>query len=132
MPSTRDIKRRIRSVKNTSQITKAMEVVSATKMRKSQQFALSARPYAVTSLEMLKNLFLRTPESHIPPLLTARPIQNSLVVVITSDKGLAGQFNPNRVKNAGGMFAKNRVLRRPFILVRVGKRQKDKIGFSQD
>ena len=125
MPSTRDIKRRIRSVKNTSQITKAMEVVSATKMRKSQQFALSARPYAVTSLEMLKNLFLRTPESHIPPLLTARPIQNSLVVVITSDKGLAGAFNANMLKKAEAMLAEYKVLRRPYILVTVGKKAKE-------
>ncbi|MBI2640518.1 MAG: F0F1 ATP synthase subunit gamma [Candidatus Sungbacteria bacterium] len=91
MTSTKSIKQRIKSVKNTSQITKAMEVVSATKMRKSQGFAVSARPYAAASLELMKNLLIRTPS--LPPLLQARPVRTSALLVVTSDKGLAGAFN---------------------------------------
>ena len=98
MPSTKTIKQRIKSVKNTSQITKAMEVVSATKMRRSQGFALAARPYAVVSLEMLKNLIARTPENILPLLLKARKVEKSVLLVVTSDKGLAGAFNSNVIK----------------------------------
>ena len=125
MPSTRDIKRRIRSVKNTSQITKAMEVVSATKMRKSQEAALRGRPYAVTSLEKLKNLFLRTPDGHMPPLLLSREVRTTMVVVVTSDKGLAGAFNANVLKKAENMIGEYKVLRRPYMLVTIGKKAKE-------
>lgn len=96
MSSTKQIKQRIKSVKNTAQITKAMEVVSATKMRKSQEFAIRARPYAVASLEMLKNMFSRTPA--LPPLLRKREVKKSTLLVVTSDKGLAGAFNANVLK----------------------------------
>ena len=112
-------------MKNTSQITKAMEVVSATKMRKSQEAALRGRPYAVTSLEMLKNLFLRTPERHMPPLLLPREVRMTMVVVITSDKGLAGAFNANVLKKAENMIGAYKVLRRPYMLVTIGKKAKE-------
>ena len=98
MPSTKEIKRRIKSTKSTAQITKAMEVVSATKMRKSQEFAVSSRPFAVASLEMLNNLLSRTPS--LPPLLAARDVKKSALLVVTSDKGLAGAFNANALKMA--------------------------------
>lgn len=100
MPSTKSIKQRIRSTKNIGQITKAMEVVSATKMRRSQEFALRARPYAAASLEMLQNLLARTPEELMPALLKARPVKSSALMVVTSDKGLAGAFNANVLKKA--------------------------------
>ncbi|MBI2053222.1 MAG: F0F1 ATP synthase subunit gamma, partial [Candidatus Sungbacteria bacterium] len=77
MSSVKAIKQRIKSVKNTSQITKAMEVVSATKMRKAQQFALSARPYAVASLEIAENLLSHTPTKLMPPLFIPREIKKS-------------------------------------------------------
>lgn len=93
MASLKDIKRRIRSVKNTSQITKAMEVVSATKMRRSQQIALSGRPYALAALDILKNVTARISEK--PTILQQRKVKNTLALVITSDKGLAGAFNSN-------------------------------------
>jgi F-type H+-transporting ATPase subunit gamma len=80
MQSLRDIKRRMRSVKNIAQITKAMEVVSMTKMRRSQMFALAARPYALASLDMLQNLLAMTPENKLPALLSTRPIKNSLLL----------------------------------------------------
>ena len=90
MTSTKFVKQRIKSVKNTAQITKAMEVVSATKMRRSQEFALMARPYAQASLELLNNLLIRTPA--LPDLLQQRTVTRTCYLVITSDKGLAGAF----------------------------------------
>ncbi len=125
MPSTRDIKRRIRSVKNTSQITKAMEVVSATKMRKSQQFALAARPYALASLEMMQNLLSRTPTSQLPPLLTPREVKKICLVVATSDKGLAGAFNGNVIKKSEAKIAGIRAQGIPLTLITVGKKAKE-------
>ncbi len=113
MQSPRDIKKRIKSVSNTAQITKAMEAVSATKMRKSQAFALQARPYAVASLDMMKNLIARMPvlpsssaglgqSSALPPLLAEREVKVSALIIITSDKGLAGSFNSGVIKKAEG------------------------------
>ncbi|MBI3442195.1 MAG: ATP synthase F1 subunit gamma [Candidatus Sungbacteria bacterium] len=98
MPSIKTIKQRIKSVKSTSQITKAMEVVSATKMRRSQEFAIRARPYAVASLELLHNLLRRSPVR--PALLTSRLVKKSALLVVTSDKGLAGAFNANVLRRA--------------------------------
>lgn len=123
MPSTKAIKQRMRSVKNTSQITKAMEVVSATKMRKSQEFAIRARPYAAASLELLKNLLARTSER--PPLLQSRPISNSLLLVITSDKGLAGAFNANVLRKADDWVARHQLLKSDFNIITVGKKARD-------
>jgi len=123
MPSTKVIKQRIRSVKNTSQITKAMEVVSATKMRRSQQFALSARPYAVASLELIQNLLRRT--AVLPPLLTEREVKNKVLLVVTSDKGLAGAFNANVIRKADFWIAEQRRDGIPFSLIVVGKKVKE-------
>lgn len=123
MHSTKAIKQRIKSTKSTAQITKAMEVVSATKMRKAQEFALSARPFAVASLEMLENLIKRTPV--LPPLLQKREIKNSLLLVVTSDKGLAGAFNANVLKKAEQWVLQKRSAGVPFSLVTVGKKAKE-------
>ena len=102
-----------------------MEVVSATKMRRNQQFALAARPYAVASLEMMQNLFSRTPADLLPSLLTPREIKRSCLVVVTSDKGLAGAFNGNVIKKAESQINQYKVLRRPYILITVGKKAKE-------
>lgn len=123
MASTKSVKQRIRSVKNIAQITKAMEVVSATKMRKSQEFALRARPYAFASLEMLRNLLSRT--RIIPPLLCARPIQTSTLLVITSDKGLAAALNANVLKRAMVWIIEKEKSKKPYRLILVGKKAKD-------
>lgn len=123
MPSTKLIKQRIKSVKNTSQITKAMEVVSATKMRKSQEFALKARPYAIASLELLKNLLSRTPV--LPPLLYARPVKISCLLVVTSDKGLAGAFNANVLKKSEEWILEKEKTGKSYTLVTVGKKAKE-------
>ena len=123
MPSTKAIKQRIKSVKNTSQITKAMEVVSATKMRRSQQFALAARPYSVASLEMMQNLLRRTPV--LPPILLEREIKNKALLIITSDKGLAGAFNANVLRKAEGWVAGELKKNTEFSVITVGKKSKD-------
>ena len=86
-----EVKNRIKAVKNIGQITKAMEVVAATKMRKSQQVALNSRPYAFKALQLLSVLGQHAPIE--TPLFQARPVKNTLLVIVTSDRGLAGSFN---------------------------------------
>ncbi len=94
MPSLRDIKRRIKSVKNTQQITKAMKMVSAAKLKRAQDEIIAARPYAEKMLSLISSLAAKTPsESH--PLLRAASGENpkTAVIFITSDRGLCGSFN---------------------------------------
>jgi len=101
-----DIRRRIRSVRNTRQITKAMKMISAARLRRAQDRALSARPYAQMLTNVLKSLVSRAeiydPETGQPrhPLLARRPEQNILLIVVTGDRGLAGAFNANILKAA--------------------------------
>jgi F-type H+-transporting ATPase subunit gamma len=97
MASTRDIRRRIKSVKNTRQITKAMELVAASKMKKAQQAALAGRHYAQLMAEMLGALATRVEESQ-HPFLTKRTVKTRGIILITSDKGLAGPLNANIFK----------------------------------
>jgi F-type H+-transporting ATPase subunit gamma len=106
MPNILDIRRRIRSVTNTRQITKAMKMVSAAKLRRAQERALAARPYAQMLTNVLKSLVSRAeiydPETGEPkhPLLAQREEKNVLLIVVTGDKGLAGAFNTNILKAA--------------------------------
>jgi F-type H+-transporting ATPase subunit gamma len=99
MPALIDIRRRIRSVKNTQQITKAMKMVSAAKLRRAQEAIFAARPYARKMMEVLNSLASRAhPDSH--PLLQDRGDQRILFVVVTADKGLCGGFNANIIRAA--------------------------------
>ncbi len=106
MANILDIRRRIRSVTNTRQITKAMKMVSAAKLRRAQDRALAARPYGQMLTNVLKSLVSRAeiydPETGEPrhPLLAQRPENNILLIVVTGDKGLAGAFNTNILKAA--------------------------------
>ena len=94
MANTRDIRRRIKSIRNTAQITKAMQMVAASKMRKAQQHALAGRPYAELMNKVLVSLQQRTnPRLH--PLLEIRPLKKELVLIISTDKGLCGGLNTN-------------------------------------
>jgi F-type H+-transporting ATPase subunit gamma len=105
MPSTLDIRRRIRSVKNTAQITKAMQMVAASKMRKSQAAALSGRPYQEALNRVLGALRGKVdPLSN--PLLVERPVMSELVVVISTDKGLCGALNTNLFREVAGLDTK--------------------------
>lgn len=123
MPSTKSVKQRIRSVKNTAQITKAMEVVSATKMRRSQEFAIRARPYAVASLDLLINLLDRTP--NLPDLLIPKEIKNTLILLVASDKGLAGAFNGNIIKKTESLIREKQEKEISVSVVTVGKKVRD-------
>ena len=107
MPSTIDIRRRIRSVKNTQQITKAMKMVAAAKLRRAQERIFAARPYAGGLTEVLESVVSRIdPEKH--PLLAQRENErNVVVIVITSDKGLAGAFNANVLKATMNLVREN-------------------------
>lgn len=97
MASTRDIRRRIKSVKNTRQITKAMELVAASKMKKAQAAALSGRSYAGLMAEMLAAVAGRVEESH-HPFLTRREVKTRGIILVTTDKGLCGPLNANLFK----------------------------------
>jgi len=92
--NTREIRRRIKSVKNTAQITKAMQMIAAAKMRKAQQRALDARPYAQMLNRVLVSLSAHT-EDELHPLLQTRPVKHTLVYVVGTDKGLCGGLNTN-------------------------------------
>ena len=99
MPSLIDIRRRVRAVKSTQQITKAMKMVSASKLRRSQERIVNARPFARKMLSVLNSLAARVdPSAH--PLLAERPASDgrTLLIVITADKGLCGSFNTNVAK----------------------------------
>lgn len=99
MPSTRDIRRRIKSVKNTAQITKAMQMVASAKMRRAQQAALAGRPYANLMNEVLAAATAGAGEfAH--PLMEKRPVKKRAVILITTDKGLCGALNTNLLREA--------------------------------
>ena len=105
MPSLIDLRRRVRAVKNTQQITKAMKMVAASKLRRAQERIMSARPYAVQMQRVLGGLASRVDPSIHPLLVTRERREGSmvLVIVVTGDKGLCGSFNTNVIK-AGATF----------------------------
>ncbi|MFT4580033.1 MAG: F-type H+-transporting ATPase subunit gamma [Nitrospinales bacterium] len=106
MPNLKDIKRRIRSVKNTQQITKAMKLVAASKLRKAQQAILDARPYAVKMMDVLNHLAARC-NSDLHPLLDVRDGNRHLFLIITADKGLCGGFNGSIIRKTAEYLKKN-------------------------
>ncbi len=99
MANTQDIRRRIKSIRNTAQITKAMQMVAASKMRKAQQHALAGRPYAALMNKVLVSLQRRT-DPRLHPLLHIRPVKKELVLIISTDKGLCGALNTNLFREA--------------------------------
>jgi F-type H+-transporting ATPase subunit gamma len=103
MPSLIDMRRRIRSVRNTQQITKAMKMVSAAKLRRAQDKAIAARPYAAMLRQILANVAeaaAQSPDAGDNPLLAVRPEKRILMLVISADRGLAGGFNGNLLRMA--------------------------------
>ena len=106
MPSLIDLRRRIRSVKNTQQITKAMKMVAAAKLRRAQERVVSARPYAAMLQQILANIAVAAKEDETiaeHPLLEVRPEKNVQLILLTADRGLAGAFNSN-LNKAGQRF----------------------------
>jgi F-type H+-transporting ATPase subunit gamma len=105
MPSTIDLRRRIRSVKNTQQITKAMKMVAAAKLRRAQERMMAARPYSAALRQVLASLSTRVDVSQ-HPLLAAREEENKvLLIVVTADRGLCGAFNTNVIRAAQNAIA---------------------------
>jgi F-type H+-transporting ATPase subunit gamma len=126
MPSLLDIRRRIRAVKSTQQITKAMKMVAASKLRRAQERIQHARPYATQMLRVLNSLAARVdPASH--PLLDERKTPRAggrvLLFVITADRGLCGSFNTNVIKSSGTFITENPD--RQVALGLVGRRGRD-------
>jgi len=124
MPSLIDLRRRIRSVKNTQQITKAMKMVAASKLRRSQERIMNARPYADQMRRVLASVASRVDPS-IHPLLVAREpgAQNrTLLIIVTGDKGLCGGFNTNVIKAAGAFIESNK---EPSTLGLVGRKGRE-------
>ena len=107
MPNLLDIRRRIKSVKNTQQITKAMKMVSAAKLRRAQDRVMMARPFANKMAEVLGELSQRTDPDFHHPLLDQRGDQRYLLMLITADKGLCGAFNTNLTKAAQAFIREN-------------------------
>lgn len=124
MDSLQATKSRLRAVKNIGQITKAMEVVSANKMRRAQEVAIASRPYAITALEILGRIAANTP---IPtPLMTSHPVATTALLMVSSDRGLAGSFNTAVFRKIEEFLANDAEYRtRPdhrYIFVTVGRK----------
>lgn len=124
MPSLKDIKKRIGSVKNTQQITKAMKMVAAAKLRRAQDAAVAARPYAEKLQSVLSNLAARE-EADAHPLLSQRGTSRALVVLMTADRGLCGGFNANVSKEAERFIRTNEQGFDDIDLMIIGRKGRD-------
>jgi F-type H+-transporting ATPase subunit gamma len=130
MATLLDFRRRIRSVKNTQQITRAMKFVAAARLRRAQESALAARPYALELARMLRSIMSRIDEPE-HALLAKRPEKNILVIVLSGERGLAGAFNSNILRKASDFLRKNSD--KKITVVPVGKKGRDslrKAGFQ--
>lgn len=129
MPTLLDFRRRIRSVKNTQQITRAMKFVAAARLRRAQEAALAARPYAKELARVLRSIMSRIDQPE-HPLLAHRPEEKVLVIVLTGERGLAGAFNSNILRKANELFRANKG--KKISVIPVGKKGRDtlkKAGF---
>ena len=130
MPTLLDFRRRIRSVKNTQQITRAMKFVAAARLRRAQEAALAARPFARELARVLRSTMARIEEPQ-HPLLAHRDEQNVLAIVLTGERGLAGAFNSNILRKASEFFRANKG--KKLSTITVGKKGRDalkKAGFN--
>jgi len=130
MPTLLDFRRRIRSVKNTQQITRAMKFVAAARLRRAQEAALAARPFAKELAHVLRSIMARIDEPQ-HPLLVHRPERNVLAIVLTGERGLAGAFNANILRKANELFRAHKG--KKISVVPVGKKGRDslrKAGFN--
>jgi F-type H+-transporting ATPase subunit gamma len=130
MPTLLDFRRRIRSVKNTQQITRAMKFVAAARLRRAQEAAIAARPFARELARVLRSTMARIEEPQ-HPLLAHRAEQNVLGIVLSGERGLAGAFNANILRKANEFFQANRS--KKLSTVTVGKKGRDalkKAGFN--
>ncbi|EGL81793.1 ATP synthase F1, gamma subunit [Caldalkalibacillus thermarum TA2.A1] len=124
MQGMREIKRRIRSVKNTRQITKAMKMVAAAKLRRAQETAENARPYADKIKEVISSIAAGTKDfSH--PMLEARPVKKTGYMVITSDRGLAGPYNANILRLVSKTIEERHQSKDEYVIFAVGRKGRD-------
>ena len=125
MPSLIDIRRRVRAVKSTQQITKAMKMVSSSKLRRAQQRILRGRPYAEQMLRVFNSLATRTDTArHV--LLQEQPGQRPLLIVVTADRGLAGSFNANVIKGAAQWITEQpKDQNRQIAMALIGRKGRD-------
>jgi F-type H+-transporting ATPase subunit gamma len=123
MPSLLDMRRRIKSVKNTQQITKAMKMVAAAKLKRAQDRVTSARPFAEKMSEVLGGLSERIGDEFSHPLLDERGNEKYLVVLVSADKGLAGAFNANVIKMTQGFLQENKG--KDVSMIPVGRKGRD-------
>jgi F-type H+-transporting ATPase subunit gamma len=124
MATLLDFRRRIRSVKNTQQITRAMKFVAAARLRRAQEAALAARPYAVELARVLRSTMARI-ETPDHPLLAKRPEDHILAIVLTGERGLAGAFNSNVLRKAHEFFRSHPG--KKIITIPVGKKGRDSL-----
>src|SRR5215203_2042385 len=125
MPSLRDIRRRIRSIKNTSQITKAMEMVAASRMRRAQQRVTSARPYSETMRSLIEGLAASVGSNagaELHPLLVQRAIDTVGIVLFTTNRGLCGALNTNVIRRGSEVILEQT---HPIELLTVGRKGQD-------
>ncbi|HXM97321.1 MAG TPA: ATP synthase F1 subunit gamma [Candidatus Dormibacteraeota bacterium] len=130
MATLLDFRRRIRSVKNTQQITRAMKFISAAYLRRAQEAAMAARPYARELARVLRSTMARIDEPQ-HALLAERPEKNVLAIVLSGERGLAGAFNANILKKASEFFRANKD--KKILIVPVGKKGRDSLrraGFT--
>lgn len=130
MPTLLDFRRRIRSVKNTQQITRAMKFVAAARLRRAQEGALAARPYAKELARVLRSIMSRI-EQPEHPLLAQRPEEKVLVIVLSGERGLAGAFNSNILRKATELLRANKG--KKLSIIPVGKKGRDALrraGFT--
>src|ERR1044071_5677618 len=125
MPSLIDMRRRIRAVKSTQQITKAMKMVAASKLRRAQERVIAARPFAHEARRVLANVAARVEEPYHPLLVRRLGVDKgaALVIAIAADRGLCGSFNTNVMKAVGGFLRDNPG--RPISLGLVGRKSRD-------
>src|ERR1700746_2492030 len=130
MPTLLDFRRRIRSVKSSQQITRAMKFVAAARLRRAQESALAARPYATELARLLRSIMGRLDEPQ-HSLLAKRPEERILAIVLTGERGLAGAFNTNILRKASEFLREHK--NKKLSLVPVGKKGRDSLkraGFS--
>jgi len=121
MPSLRDVRRRIRSVTNTQKITKAMELVAASKMRRAQERVLAARPYSDEIASIMAELLKRTPE-YVHPFLQVREVKRRVIILVTSDRGSVGALNSNNVRIAVREMNESQA---PVAVITIGRKGRD-------
>lgn len=125
MATVREIRSRIRSISNLAKITKAMEMIAASKMRRVQERALAARPYAEKMREVLADLAAQPQGDVVHPLLERRPVKRMAIIHVTADRGLCGGLNANMNRTIANFLLEQTV---PITLITVGRKGHDFMG----